>query len=79
MSFKDVCKLQMGYNFVSLRNLVSFKDIRWNEYHIEIINEGNNEYLKIITCPPGKKVVVGKLLALSSYIIPILVQLNHML
>jgi hypothetical protein len=29
------------------RNLISFKDIHLNGYHVEIINEGNDEYLYI--------------------------------
>ena len=69
----------MSYNFVSWKILLSFKNIYRNKYHIEIMSEGNNEYLHIITCVPKKKVVAGKLLVLSSYIILILVQLNYML
>ena len=56
---------------------MSFKDICQNEYHVEMMGERNNEYLHIITCPPGKKLIVGKLLALCLiYITLILVQLN---
>lgn len=37
------------YSPKSQRNLLSFKDIRHNGYHIETINEGNDEYLQIIS------------------------------
>ena len=30
-------------------NLINFKDIKMNGYHIEIVSEGNNEYLCIVT------------------------------
>ena len=33
------------YSPLSQRNLLSFKDIRNNGYHIETINEENNEFL----------------------------------
>ena len=43
-------KLQINdalYSSNSRRNLLSFKDIRLNQYHIETTNEGNIEYLCI--------------------------------
>ena len=33
----------------SRRNLISFKDIIMNEYHVETVSEGNKEYLCIVT------------------------------
>ena len=43
------------------RNLLSFKDIRKNGYHIETTNEGNVEYLCITTIVYGKKSVLERL------------------
>ncbi|KAG2713178.1 hypothetical protein I3760_04G163900, partial [Carya illinoinensis] len=37
------------YSSKSRRNLLSFKDIRHNGYHVETINKGNNEHLYIIS------------------------------
>ena len=37
------------YSEKSQRNLMSFKDIRKNGYHIETTNESNVEYLCITT------------------------------
>ena len=36
------------YSSKSIRNLLSFKDIRKNGYHIETMNEGNKESLYIL-------------------------------
>ena len=54
------------YSEKSQWNLLSFKDIHTNEYHIETINEGNVEYLFITTIVSRKKNVLEKLSALSS-------------
>ena len=54
------------YSSKSTRNLLSFKDIRKNGYHIETINEGNKESLYITPIIYGKKIVAEKLLAFSS-------------
>ena len=35
------------YSFKSRRNLISFKDIHLNGYHVETTNEYNDEYLYI--------------------------------
>ena len=48
------------YSTKSQRNLLSFKDIRQNGYHIETMCEGNLEYLNIIKMSLGKKYVLGK-------------------
>ncbi|KAL1073296.1 hypothetical protein V6Z11_D11G212200 [Gossypium hirsutum] len=48
------------------RNLLSFKDIRLNGYHIETMNEKNIEYLYITNVKCGKKYVLERLLAFSS-------------
>ncbi|XP_070040385.1 uncharacterized protein [Nicotiana tomentosiformis] len=50
----------------SQRNLLSFKDIRQNGYHIETTNEEKIEYLYITTIMSGKKYVLEMLPALSS-------------
>ena len=50
----------------SLRNLLSFKDIRRNGYHVETMNEGNHEYLCITTHDLNKNVILEKLPSLSS-------------
>ncbi|TYJ27814.1 hypothetical protein E1A91_A07G214400v1, partial [Gossypium mustelinum] len=54
------------YFIKSQRNLLSFKDICLNGYHIETMNEKNIEYLyiKIVEC--GKKYVLERLLAFLS-------------
>ena len=54
------------YSSKSRRNLLSFKDIRRNGYHIETMNEGNKECLYITSIISGKKIVAEKLLAFSS-------------
>ncbi|TYJ40744.1 hypothetical protein E1A91_A04G162300v1 [Gossypium mustelinum] len=45
----------------SQRNLLSFKDIRQNGYHIETLNEGNCEFLQITSIAQGNKQIVEKL------------------
>jgi hypothetical protein len=54
------------YSQKSQRNLLSFKDIRRNGYHIETTCEGNVEYLNITKISSRKKYVLGKLLELPS-------------
>ena len=49
----------------STRNLLTFKDIRKNRYHIENMNERNKESLYITSIIYGKKIVVEKLLVFS--------------
>ena len=46
------------YSNKSNRNLLSFKDIRRNEYHIETMNHYGNEYLLIT----GKKQILEQLI-----------------
>ena len=50
----------------SQRNLLSFKVIRQNGYHVETANEGKVEYLYITTINVEKKIVHEKLPAFSS-------------
>ena len=50
----------------SRRNLISFKDIKMDGYHIETISEGNKEYLCIVTSIGSQKQILEKLSALSS-------------
>ena len=44
------------YSSKFTRNLLSFKDIRKNGYHIETMNDGNKECLYITSIVYGKKV-----------------------
>ena len=48
------------------RNLLSFKDIRHNGYHIETTYDNNKEYLCITHIVSSQKLVVEKLPAFSS-------------
>ena len=50
------------YPSKSRRNLLMFKDIRKNGYHIKTMNEGNVEYLYITSIIFGKKTYKGKTL-----------------
>ena len=54
------------YSSKSTRNLLSFKDIRRNGYHIETMNDGNKECLYINSIVSGKKLVVETLSAFST-------------
>ena len=47
------------------RNLLSFKDIRQNGYHIETRNHDANEYLLITSIISGKKCILEQLPSLS--------------
>ena len=53
------------YSNKSSRNLLSFKDIRRNGYHIETINHDANEYLLITSIISGKKCILEQLSSLS--------------
>ena len=54
------------YYSKSRRNLLSFKDIRKNGYHIETMNEDNVEYLYITSIIFGQKLIMEKLSTFSS-------------
>ena len=54
------------YSPKSQRNLLSFKDIRRNGYHIETMSEGDVEYLHITSITQGNKKILEKLHVLSS-------------
>ena len=54
------------YSSKSTRNLLNFKDIRRNGYHIEIMNQDNTECLYMISIVYGKKLIMEKLSAFSS-------------
>ncbi|KAK7302565.1 hypothetical protein RJT34_13457 [Clitoria ternatea] len=54
------------YSKKSQRNLLSFKDIRRNGYHIETTNEGKDEYLYITKLISDKKCILEKLPSFSS-------------
>ena len=49
------------YSSKSKRNLLSFKDIQSNGYHIETNNEGNEEYLYITSIVLRQKLILEKL------------------
>ena len=49
------------YYAKSKRNLLSFKDIRRNGYHIETMNDDSNEYLLITSIIFGEKHILEKL------------------
>ena len=53
------------YSNKSSRNLLSFKDIRRNGYHIETMNHDENEYLLITFIISGQKCILEQLLSLS--------------
>lgn len=53
------------YSSRSKRNLLSFKDIRNNGYHIETMDENNVEYLCITSMISGEKTILEKLPTLS--------------
>ena len=54
------------YSPKSQRNLLSFKDIRRNGYHIETMSEGSIKYLQITSNIQGSKNILEKLLAFST-------------
>ncbi|GAV76688.1 hypothetical protein CFOL_v3_20161, partial [Cephalotus follicularis] len=56
------------YSTKSRRNLLSFKDIRQNGYHIETTNESDKEYLYITGNASGRKQILEKLSGLSSWL-----------
>nr|KYP43614.1 hypothetical protein KK1_034945 [Cajanus cajan] len=61
----------------SYRNLLSFKDIRLNDFHIETNNERNVEYLYITKLHLNKKEVLEKLFTFPMICIArILIQLK---
>lgn len=54
------------YSTKSKGNLLSFKDIRWNGYHIMATNECNIKCLCITSIISSKECIMEKLLAFSS-------------
>ena len=48
-----LCIYDALYSSKSSRNLLSFKDIRYNDYHIETNNEGSEEFLYITSIVSG--------------------------
>ena len=53
------------YSAKSSRNLLGFKDIRRNRYHIETMNHDENEYLLITYIIYGQKCILEQLPSLS--------------
>ena len=47
-------------------NLLRFKDIHYNGYHIETNNEGSEEFLYITSIVSGQKLILEKLPIFSS-------------
>ena len=56
------------YSSKSRRNLLSFKDIRLNGYHIETTNDNNVEYLCITSNTHCQRRILEKLVALSCWL-----------
>ncbi|GAV70118.1 hypothetical protein CFOL_v3_13616, partial [Cephalotus follicularis] len=54
------------YSTNSRRNLLSFKDVRLNGYHIETTNKNGKEYIYITGNASGRKQILEKLSGLSS-------------
>ncbi|GAV73355.1 hypothetical protein CFOL_v3_16841, partial [Cephalotus follicularis] len=54
------------YSTKSRRNLLSYKDIRLNGYHIGTTNENDKQYLYITNNAFGRKQILEKLPGLSS-------------
>ena len=54
------------YSSKSRRNLLSFKDIHRNGYHIETMNEDNVEYIYITSIISCQKLIMKKISAFSS-------------
>ncbi|XP_074369756.1 uncharacterized protein LOC141711251 [Apium graveolens] len=54
------------YSSKSTRNLLSFKDIRLNNFHIETTFEANREYLLITSANPSNKEILEKFHSLFS-------------
>ena len=49
------------YSTQSKHNLLSFKDIRWNGYHLETMSDETTEFLLITVTHDGKKCILEKL------------------
>ncbi|GAV58718.1 hypothetical protein CFOL_v3_02251, partial [Cephalotus follicularis] len=75
----QMCITYALYSAKSRRNLLSFKDIRLNGYHIETTNENSKEYLHITGNASCQKQILEKLSGLSSglYIMKIRVIESH--
>ena len=54
------------YSSRSRRNLLSFKDIRKNGYHLETINENSTEFICITSNTSGRRLILEKLSTLLS-------------
>ena len=54
------------YSSKSRRNLLSFKNICYNGYHIKTNNEGSEEFLYITSIVSGQKLILEKLSIFSS-------------
>jgi len=54
------------YSSKPKRNLISFKDICLNGYHVDTTNEGSDEYLPITLIISVQKLILEKLYTFSS-------------
>ena len=54
------------YSSKSTRNLLSFKDIHLNDFHVETTSEGGKEYLLITSTTSGYKKILEKLSSVTS-------------
>ncbi|GAV73405.1 hypothetical protein CFOL_v3_16891, partial [Cephalotus follicularis] len=61
----QMCITDALYSTNSRRNLLSFKDIRRNGYHIETTNENGKKYLYITGNASDRKQILEKLPGLS--------------
>ena len=57
----ELCIDDVMYSSKSSRNLLSFKDIRYNGYYIETNNEGSEEFLYITSIVSSQKLILEKL------------------
>ena len=54
------------YSSKSNKNLLNFKDMHYNGYHIKTNNEGSEEFLYITSIVSGQKLILEKLSIFSS-------------
>ena len=54
------------YSSKSNKNLLNFKDMHYNGYHIKTNNEGSEEFLYITSIVSGQKLILEKLPIFSS-------------
>ena len=67
------------YSSYSSRNLLIFKNIRYNGYHIETNNKGSENFLYIISIVSGQKLILEKLpiFSFGLYLLEIYMFVSH--